>query len=242
MKQQKQTAVFYQGQKFPVTIKRSSQAKRVRLKVGRMSGQVVLVLPLRSSEKSGMVFAQSKADWIASQINLLPVKKIFQDGLALSVLDTQVVIHHSPSARRGVWLEEGVIWVSGQTEHVARRVQDFLKKEFSRYALKKARETANLINVKVQKLTVRDTVSRWGSCSGTGHLSLSWRLVLAPRFVAEYVIIHEVAHLVEMNHSKRFWQVVARLCPEYKKAEKWLKKNASYLYSFGALKEEKEKC
>lgn len=234
--------VSYQGMKIPVMVERKPRAKRVRLKVSRKSGQVVLVLPLRASQKAGMAFAQSKADWIADQLDNLPQKNIFQDGMPLSFLGTQVVIHHSPSARRGVWLDGNVIWVSGRAEHLPRRVLDFLKKEFASYALKKARETADLIKVKVQKVTIRDTVSRWGSCSGSGHLSLSWRLGLAPQFVADYVIAHEVAHLVEMNHSAAFWQVVAGLCPAYRTAELWLKKNAAYLYSFCSGREEKQPC
>ena len=103
---------------------------------------------------------------------------------------------------------------------------------FAENAAKKARETAETINARVQKVTVRDTTSRWGSCSRTGHLSLSWRLALAPLFVADYVIAHEVAHLVQMNHSDAFWRVVETLSPDYEQAERWLKKNAAYLYSF----------
>lgn len=231
--------VCYQGAKIPVTVERNPQAKRVRLKVSRKTGRIVLVLPPRASQRAGLAFAQSKADWIAGQLNDLPRKNVFQDGMPLSFLGAPVVIHHSPLARRGVWLDENVIWVSGRAEHLPRRVSDFLKKEFSVYALKKARETATLVDVNVRKITIRDTVSRWGSCSKTGHLNLSWRLGLAPLFVADYVIAHEVAHLVEMNHSAAFWRVVAELCPDYRKAEAWLKKNTAYLYSFSDGAEEK---
>ena len=132
IKENRQTtaAVCYQGTKIPVTIERNPQAKRVRLKLSRKSGGIVLVLPLRASQRAGMAFAQSKADCIAVQLDSLPRKNIFQDGMPLSFLATQVVIHHSPSARRGVWLDGNVIWVSGRAEHLPRRVQDFLKKEF----------------------------------------------------------------------------------------------------------------
>ncbi len=221
-----------QGKDIPLTIERRTQAKHIRLKISRKSRQVVLVLPRRASLQAGMRFAQSKAEWILAQLALLPQKRVFQDGMPLSFLGRQSVIHHSAMAKRGVWFDQDVIWVSGQPEHLARRVQDFFKKEFYAYALKKAREVAEHAHVNVKKITVRDTVSRWGSCSKSGHLNLSWRLGLAPLFVADYVIAHEVAHLVEMNHSDAFWAVVADLCPEYKKAENWLKKNTAYLYSF----------
>ena len=224
--------LYYRGDEVSVIVKRSLQAKRIRLKVSRQSRSVVLVLPNRASQQTGIAFAQSKIDWIVDQLHQLPRKSIFNDGMHFSFLGIPVSIHHSPTSKRGVWLDENVIWVSGSSEHLPRRVLDFLKKEFGNYALKKARQTADQLQVKVQKMTIRDTVSRWGSCSKTGHLNLSWRLVLAPKFVADYVIVHEVAHLVEMNHSDAFWQVVGRLCPEYEKAEHWLKKNTGYLYSF----------
>lgn len=231
--QNKQTVtIYYQGQAIDLIVEHNARARRVRLKVGRASRQVVLVLPRAVSVRKGVEFAQRKADWVMAQLLLLPEKKVFRDGMTLSFLGHESVIHHSPSAKRGVWFERDVIWVSGQPEHLARRVQDFIKKEFAGYALRKACETAEKINVQVQKVTVRDTTSRWGSCSRTGHLSLSWRLALAPVSVADYVIAHEVAHLSQMNHSPAFWRVVAELAPDYKKAERWLKKNTSYLYSF----------
>ena len=229
----KQTAtVYYEGRAIGLIVEKNPRARRIRLKVGRSSHSAVLVLPYSVSLKRGLDFAQRKADWIAEQLAALPEKQTFHDGMSLSFLGQECVIHHSPAARRGVWFDRDVIWVSGQPEHLARRVRDFIKKEFAAYALRKSRETAERVNARVQKVTVRDTTSRWGSCSRTGHLSLSWRLALAPLFVADYVIAHEVAHLVQMNHSDAFWQVVKGLSPEYEKAERWLKKNAAYLYSF----------
>lgn len=233
MPDNEQTAsVYFQGRRIDILVERNFRARRIRLKVGRSSRRAVLVLPRSVSVKRGVEFAQSKADWIFEQLEALPEKAVFCDGMRLSFLGRECVIHHSPSAKRGVWFEQDVIWVSGRAEHLARRVRDFIKREFSAYALKKARETADRIKARVVKVTVRDTTSRWGSCTRTGHLSLSWRLALAPQSVADYVIAHEVAHLREMNHSDAFWRVVAGLAPEYETAEYWLKKNAAYLYSF----------
>ncbi|MBR1777093.1 MAG: M48 family metallopeptidase [Alphaproteobacteria bacterium] len=226
--------IYHEGRSIDIHVEYNARAKRIRLKVGRSSRRIVLVLPRSVSVKRGLAFAQSKADWAVRQLALLPEKQVFQDGLSFSFLGRESVIHHSPSAKRGVWFDENVLWVSGQSEHLARRVRDFIKKEFSAYALQKARKTAEQIQVHVQRVTVRDTTSRWGSCSRTGHLSFSWRLALAPLFVADYVIAHEVAHLRQMNHSAAFWQVVEELAPDYQRAEKWLKKNAAYLYSFAA--------
>ena len=229
-----EATVYYAGRPIDLTVGFSARARRMRLKVGRSSRRVVLVLPSAVSLKKGLAFAQSKAGWIVEQLAALPEKRVFQDGMGLSFLGRESVIHHSPSAKRGVWFDQNVIWVSGRPEHLARRVRDFIKREFASYALHKSRETAGKINVCVRKVTIRDTTSRWGSCSRSGHLSLSWRLALAPLFVADYVIAHEVAHLSQMNHSAAFWRIVEELVPEYKKAELWLKKNAAFLYSFSA--------
>lgn len=228
----KTAEIQYGGETFLLDIERSPKARRMRLRIDRLGRRAVLVLPRRASESLGLAFARSKADWIAGQISKLPEKKIFADGMPLSFLGRDVVIHHSPAARRGVWMSDGVIWVSGQAEHLARRVRDFLKEEFREYASRKVRETAEKLGVKISRISVRDTTSRWGSCSRDGHISLSWRLGLAPVHVLDYVIVHEAAHLRQMNHSPAFWQVVEGVCPEYKLAELWLKRNTAYLYSF----------
>ena len=90
-------------------------------------------------------------------------------------------------------------------------------------------ELAALHQLRVQRVTVRNQRSRWGSCSRRGTISLNWRLVQAPEFVRDYIVLHELAHLREMNHSSRFWSEVARLCPNFEEAEKWLKENAGLL-------------
>ena len=93
----------------------------------------------------------------------------------------------------------------------------------------RVRELATLHQIEVKRVSVRNQRSRWGSCSRRGTISLNWRLVQAPVFVRDYIILHELAHVKEMNHSARFWREVGRLCPEYEKAEKWLKGNGELL-------------
>lgn len=222
----------FRGQTIDLIVERNFRAKRIRLKINRKEGKPVLVLPRRVTEKAGLDFAYRKADWILEQLAKLPPKKEFADGVPLSFLGQELVIHHSPQARRGVWIENNVIWVSGKAEHLSRRVFDFFKKEFRSYAQSKAREIGTRLDVKTGKITVRDTTSRWGSCNRFGDISLSWRLGLAPLYVLDYVIAHEAAHLREMNHSADFWHVVASVCPGYKLAELWLKRNTAYLHSF----------
>jgi hypothetical protein len=115
-----------------------------------------------------------------------------------------------------------------------RRVADFLKREAHRDIEAAVARHARSIGVKPKRIAVRDTVSRWGSCSATGGLSFSWRLILAPPFVLDYLAAHEVAHLVHLNHSPKFWSLLRRACPETNRAEAWLKAHGANLHRYGA--------
>jgi hypothetical protein len=112
-------------------------------------------------------------------------------------------------------------------------VHDFLKREARRELQKSAQAHAEALSVRVKRLSIRDQSSRWGSCTSAGSLSFSWRLILAPPFVLDYLAAHEVAHLVEMNHSPRFWRVVARVCPSVERAKRWLDTYGNDLHRYG---------
>ncbi|MGN0903741.1 MAG: M48 family metallopeptidase [Alphaproteobacteria bacterium] len=220
------------GVSFTLEIRRNPQVRRMRVRIDRMTRRPVLVLNRRTSEKAGLEFALRNAEWIGRQLALLPEKKVFADGFRFSLLGEDVCIRHSPNARRGVWLEENIVWVSGREEHLPRRVADFVKESLRTYARRKSAEFAAALDVRIRKISIRDTKSRWGSCTKNGDVSLSGRLAFAPREVLDYVIAHEVAHLRHMDHSREFWETVAVLVPYYKLAERRLKRETAFLYSF----------
>jgi predicted metal-dependent hydrolase len=125
--------------------------------------------------------------------------------------------------------------VAGEAPHVARRVRDYLKREAKRELEAASRRYAEQLDVKIKRVSVRDQASRWGSCSTTGMLSYSWRLILAPPFVLDYLAAHEVAHLVEMNHSRSFWRIVGRICPNTARAKTWLDSHGADLHRYGVV-------
>jgi len=139
--------------------------------------------------------------------------------------------------RGTVWVETGdavaLLCVAGNTEHLARRVRDFLKREAKRDLEAASRRYAALLGVGVKRIAVRDQSSRWGSCTAGGVLSYSWRLILAPPYVLDYLAAHEVAHLVEMNHSRKFWRVIDGMCPEWRRAKGWLNAQGAALHRYG---------
>ncbi len=196
-------------------------------------GAVRLVLPRRTPLRQGLDFAEDKAGWILGHLDALPERVPFAAGAVLPLLGEEHVIRHDPDARRGVWRAEGTIWVSGQPEHLSRRVHDFLKVEARREMSERARQKAAIVGRLVKRLSLRDTTSRWGSCSADGNLSFTWRLILAPEAVLDYVVAHEVAHLKHMNHGPRFWALVDRLTGDVARSRRWLRERGDRLLRYG---------
>jgi predicted metal-dependent hydrolase len=226
-------SLLIDGVDIPVRLKRSAVAARMSLRVDPQDGAVVLVLPPQASPAQGMAFVRSKADWIRQHRIALPQHIPFAEGARVPLLGVEHDLRAAPLARRGVWVENGAILVSGRAEHFARRVGDWLKDQARAEITGRALPMAEGIGRSVPRITIRDTHSRWGSCSSRGDLAFSWRLVLAPADVLHYVVAHEVAHLVEMNHSPAFWRVVETLAPQVKPARAWLKRHGGQLHRYG---------
>ena len=230
--------VLHEGQAFKVALKRRPTAKRITLRVSNATGEVVLTIPERTDLGIAQRFADSHGSWIATRLAKVPVRVPFEPGSLVPLRGVPHRIVHWSNIRgttQAVRGDDGapVLAVSGESPHVARRVQEFLETEARRdYAEAVKRHTAAL-GVKAKRITVRDTKSRWGSCSASGALSFSWRLIMAPPFVLDYLAAHEVAHLRELNHSHRFWKITRDLCPRTDEAEAWLKTYGSALHRIG---------
>ena len=218
----------------PLAIRVNPRARRVSLRVDAATRTVELVLPHGGAADQGVRFLDAHRGWIAGRLAALPAPVRFEDGAIVPVLGTPHRIrHHTDRTGPPVAIADGEILVRGDPAFLARRVRDHLvllaRREFGR----RARVCAGRIGRSVARITVRDTKSRWGSCSSTGHLSLSWRLVFAPEVVIDYVVAHEVAHLAEMNHGPRFWRLVADLVGDHAGPRGWLKRHRNRLLSYG---------
>lgn len=221
------------------------RARRISLRLDPAEGCIVLVRPRGVSAKSATRFAVEKRYWIEDRLADLPPRIAFKDGVSLPYLGVDHVIRHAPEARRGVWREGGVIFVSGRPEHLARRVTDWLKTEAKNLLGPRTRGMAEALGCKVARVSVRDTRSRWGSCSADGKLSFSWRLVLAPETILTYVAAHEVAHLKYLDHSRAFWRTVSEALAAYSEnngkaevttpalAREWLHRSGAALHAYG---------
>ena len=216
-----------------VAWRRSSRARRVSLRIDPRNGAVVVTLPPRAGRPAGMALLMTHADWVANRLAALPEPVRFADGAVVPLAGIDHRITHVPGGRGGAWVQDGAIHVAGAPEFLARRVLDFLRAEARRRLGALVAEKAALAELHPKRVTVKDTSSRWGSCAPDGSLAFSWRLVMAPGFVQDYVAAHEVAHLRHMNHGKRFWALVARLTPHSDAAIPWLRAEGARLLRIG---------
>ncbi|HXZ22853.1 MAG TPA: SprT family zinc-dependent metalloprotease [Pseudolabrys sp.] len=227
--------VDFDGESYLVRLRRHGQARRYTLRIHAASREVVLTMPPRGSVRQAREFAQKHGAWISARLRRLPDAAPFAHGALVPLRGLEHRIDHRPGARGAVWVEtsEHLLCVAGERPHLPRRVHDFLMREAKRDLETASRLAAQALGVKIKRVSVRDQSSRWGSCSSTGVLSYSWRLILAPPFVLGYLAAHEVAHLVEMNHSRRFWRLVERVCPEMGRAKAWLDAHGTDLHRYG---------
>jgi predicted metal-dependent hydrolase len=219
----------------PIEFRRSARAGRLSLRVDNARQRVVLVAPASVAKRHAMDFLIRHEGWINARVAQLPVVQPFQDGATIPILGVPHTIRGEPAKLRGlVTLGAGIVTVPGAPEHVGRKLKDFLKKEAKREIAELARAKSAAVGRPVKGLTLRDTRSRWGSCSASGRLAFSWRLYLAPDWVLDYVVAHEVAHLKEMNHGPRFWALCASLTEtDPKAARAWLKQHGGALHAYG---------
>jgi predicted metal-dependent hydrolase len=230
--------VAHSGEVYRVAIRRSPQSRRFTLRVRAPTRDVLLTMPERASLKAAREFAERHSAWIGARLARLPRPVVFAPGETAPLRGVDHAIVHRPHARGVVWVEQGeggpLICVAGEGPHVSRRVADFLKREARKDIEAAVLRYAKALGVRPKSLAVRDTVSRWGSCSSEGRLSFSWRLILAPPNVLDYLAAHEVTHMVHLNHSEKFWTLLCRICPDTNRAEGWLKAHGASLHRFGA--------
>ena len=221
-----------------VRLRRHRQARRYTLRIQAATREVVLTMPPRGSLKEAKAFAEKHGGWIAARLERLPEAAPFAHGTNVPLRGVSHRIVHRGRVRGTVWTEtdergQRLICVAGDGPHLARRVSDFLHRQARRDLEAASKHYADRLDVEIKRISVRDQASRWGSCSTTGVVSFSWRLILAPPFVLNYLAAHEVAHLVEMNHSPRFWRLLKRLCPSMARAKLWLDVHGTDLHRYG---------
>ncbi len=218
----------------PLSVRVSPRARRVGLRIDAAERRVELVLPRGVPAEFGLRFLRDKRRWIVARLDALPRHVPFVEGAIVPVLGRPHRIHRSlDPASPPVSITDGEIRVRGDPPHISRRVRDHLAALARDELARRARPLAAQIGHRIARVSVRDTRSRWGSCSSSGNLSFSWRLIFAPEPVIDYVVAHEVAHLAEMNHGPRFWRLLESLMPGSAGPRAWLDRHRAQLLSYG---------
>lgn len=213
-----------------VVLRRSARSRRLSLRVSRLDGRVTLSLPPRASEKAAMAFLREKENWIRDNLEGVPQDRFAQIGETVPFLGAELKI--VASTGRTARVEGDALCVPSAGHMVGARIEAFFKLQAKMQLRAASDKYARALGTDYGRLTIRDTRSRWGSCTSDGNLMYSWRLVMAPIEVLDYVAAHEVAHRLEMNHSDRFWAHVARICPDYAAHRDWLRTDGQALHAW----------
>ena len=214
----------------PLILRRSTRARRISLRISQLDGRVTLTMPKRLKEAEGVAFAREKEEWIRKHLDARGADVAVGLGASFPLGGRMITV--VPGTGRRVVLGGDTVAVPGQPDRVPARLAAHLK-ELARDRLAGACDDyAAVLGKPYARITLRDTRSRWGSCTSDGGLMFSWRLILTPPEVLDYVAAHEVAHLAQMNHSPAFWAEVERIYGPYDDARGWLRKHGSDLHRY----------
>lgn len=212
-------------------------ARRMILRIDRRHGGATLTLPRGVARYRAEAFVLSQIGWLEQKLAAMPNRIAFRDGAIIPFRGATCRIVHCQPLRGETRIVEGkdgpLLCVHGTLEALPGRVLRFLKAQAQADLAAASLGYAEKLNVKIGRVSIKDTVSRWGSCSARGDLAFSWRLILAPPFVLDYLAAHEVAHRLEMNHSVRYWRHVRAVYPDFRAAEEWLNRQGSTLHNYG---------
>lgn len=223
----------FDGVELPLVVTRHQTARRITLRYDPHRRSVNLTLPRYAPLRVAAGFLREKREWLAEQVVRHPEAKPYEHGMIIPVLGEKLHLRHHNELRGGIQRVGNTLHVHAPEEFMQKRLENWLKEEVREAILAEAYACARQIGVRFNRLSVRETHSRWGSCSADKNLSFCWRLVFAPFPVLHYVVAHEVAHLRHMHHGPTFWETVEAIHPDYEDARDWLVKNAALLHRFG---------
>ncbi len=227
-------SVDIEGRCIPIEIKTSPRARRVTLRADATRGVIRLSLPPRASVAKALAMIDTHRSWLAARVAGWPRASIFVAGGSFELEGERVTIDWSPTRPRSVVHDGAALRLGGPADGLPGRIERYLRARARTVLTAETRAHADRIGKRVAAVTVRDTASRWGSCSTTARIAYSWRLILAPPEVRRYVVAHEVAHLAHMDHGPGFWRVAAELYDgDIDAARRWLRRHGAALHWVG---------
>ena len=225
------------GRTLPLKIVENARATRLTLRIGPGGQNLRITVPPGVAKHEVEEFLFRHQGWLEERLAKLPDRPELRPGAKLPVMGVPHLIRHEPGRRGTVerikMNSVAVLIVHGDRAHLKRRLADHLKREAKRQIEPLVKKHTGTVGRPAKSIRFRDTTSRWGSCTSDGALSFSWRIMMAPPAVIDYLVAHEVAHLREMNHGPKFWALCKKLCPRTDEAKAWLKRNGPALQAIG---------
>ncbi len=197
-------ALDHPGLPWPIAIRHHPRARRLRLRLDPDKRQLLLTCPPRASRKAALDWAVGQRPWVDAELAKLPALSPFEPGQTIPLEGAEVLLEWNAGRPRSVRLAEGVLTCGGPRDGFARRIEAWLRRHARDLLSADTADTARRAGVSVRSVSIGDASSRWGSCSASGAIRYNWRLVLAPQDVRRWVVAHEVAHRVHMNHGASF--------------------------------------
>jgi predicted metal-dependent hydrolase len=222
------------GRTLPLRIVENDRARRLTLRIDAGGQGLRITVPPGISAREVERFLDRHQGWLEQRLAKVPDRPQVRPGIKIPLRGVPHLIVHEPGSRRGTVAvatgEDGaVLTVHGDRLHLPRRIADFLKREAKREIEALVDKHCSAVGRRAKAIRFRDTTSRWGSCTSDGTLSFSWRIMMAPPAVINYLVAHEAAHLREMNHGPKFWKLCEELCPDTDRCKAWLKRNGGAL-------------
>lgn len=216
----------------PLVVRRLHNARRMTLRLAPDGKEVRISIPRWGRTADALDFARSRADWLAQQLDALPVREPLQPGGRIAYRGELLDIEHWPNAPRKPRLNERTIHIGGAAESIEPRLRRWLQGEARELLIQDLGDYCQRAGQPVPRLSLSSAGRRWGSCSAKGWIRINWRLVMAPDFVRRSVVAHEVAHLVHLDHSPRFHSFLAELFEgDLAEANTWLKREGRGLFA-----------
>lgn len=225
------------GRTLPLRIVENDRARRLTLRIDAGGQGLRITVPPGLAPREVDRFLDRHQGWLEQRLAKVPERPQVRPGIKIPIRGVPHLIVHEPGKRGTVVLSQGeagaIMTVHGERAHLPRRVADFLKREAKREIEALVEKHTAAVGRRAKAVRFRDTTSRWGSCTADGTLSFSWRIMMAPKPIINYLVAHEVAHLKEMNHGPKFWKLCEQLCPDTERCKAWLKKNGNALQAIG---------
>ena len=221
------------GERLSIRVDINPKAKRLILRVDECRREAVAVAPHQRMLPDLLAFAEERADWLSAQLDKIPEGSTLTDGATIQLRGQPCTLSLHGGGRKAV-LDAGppqILYLPGDGDTLGRRALRFLKSAARDDLTKSVHNHADQLGIKIGRISIKDTRSRWGSCTANGDLSFSWRLIMAPPDVLDYVAAHECAHRLEMNHSPAFWAHVEHCRPDWRKSRNWLRTHGASLHS-----------